>query len=51
MWGIQPSEFWDMDIEQWWWLYDVKVPKENKHGYAGRLTESDVKELYELING
>lgn len=51
MWGIQPSEFWDMDVEQWWWLYEAKTPAKNTHGYAGKLTDDDVAELYEMISG
>lgn len=39
-----------MDQEEWWWIYVTKSPK-NTSGYAGKLTDDDVSELYELING
>jgi len=43
MWGIPPSDFWAMDLEEWWWLYESKKPRD------GSLSESDLQELYELI--
>lgn len=44
-WGIQPSEFWGMDAEEWWWLYDVKRQRDPAVDYAGRLDEATVAEL------
>lgn len=40
---MPPGDFWDMDLEEWWWLYEVKQPRD------GRTTETDYAELYELI--
>lgn len=44
-WGIQPSEFWSMDVEEFWWLYEYKRPRDPKKDYAGSLTKKDVREL------
>jgi hypothetical protein len=38
-----------MSSEEWWWLYAVKKPRDKASNYAGRLTEDDCAELYELI--
>lgn len=38
-----------MSPEEFWWLYDVKKPRDPSTCYAGTLSEDDVKELYELI--
>jgi len=40
-----------MSPEEWWLLYDMKRPRDRQSDYAGTLTESDVVELYELIDG
>ena len=24
-WEIQPSEFWRMTVQEWWWEYDMRV--------------------------
>jgi len=43
-WGIQPSEFWAMTLNEWWCEYDSKA--ENSEGkFAGKLTKRDVDEL------
>lgn len=49
-WGIQPSEFWEMDVEEWWWLYDAKreAATAPTH-YAGTLSKSDLQELDEWL--
>jgi len=43
-WGIQPSEFWAMTINEWWLEYDSKLENDTSK-YAGKLTKSDVEEL------
>jgi hypothetical protein len=43
VWGVPPASFWDMDLEEWWWLYEVKQPREE------RDNRPDYAELYELI--
>lgn len=50
-WGIQPSEFWQMTISEWWLEYELKSPKDPKGTYAGKLTRADVEELKELLHG
>ena len=38
-WGIQPSEFWNMSIAEWWWVFDskyVKVRRETEGNYTTR---------------
>lgn len=48
-WGIQPSEFWEMTIPEWFLEYELKAPKDPKDTYAGKLTRADVEELKELL--
>ena len=48
-WGIQPGEFWDMTIPEWWLEYELKAPKDPKETYAGKLTRADVEELKEYL--
>jgi len=46
-WGIQPSEFWDMTMAEWFCEYEFY--NANRPGrFAGSLTERDVDELLEL---
>jgi len=42
-WGIQPTEFWNMTIGEWWAEYDLRVETQGK--FAGKLTRSDVDDL------
>ena len=46
-WGIQPSEFWQMGPEEWWWVYDTK--RTDKPVPGSNLDEDELAELYELI--
>lgn len=48
-WGIQPSEFWDMTLPEWFLEYELRAPKEKGETYAGKLTRADVEELKEFI--
>lgn len=48
-WGIQPSEFWEMTIAEWFLEYEIKAPKDPKDTYAGTLTRADVEELKDLL--
>jgi hypothetical protein len=43
-WGIQPSEFWSMTMNEWWCEYDFKLERDTTK-YAGKLTKSDVDDL------
>lgn len=49
-WGIQPGHFWNMDQEEWFWLYEARRPRDKSTDYAGRLTEDDCAELYTLLH-
>jgi hypothetical protein len=44
-WGIQPSEFWNMTMSEWWVEYEAKAPAAKGEKFAGKLTRSDVDEL------
>ena len=47
-WGIQPSEFWDMTMAEWFCEYDFhNSTREGR--FAGKLTESVVDEMLELF--
>jgi len=48
-WGIQPSEFWEMTISEWWAEYDINAPSEPGEKYAGKLTRADVEELKDYL--
>jgi hypothetical protein len=50
-WGIQPSEFWEMTISEWWLEYEINAPSDPKEKYAGKLTRAEVEELKELLHG
>lgn len=50
-WGIQPSEFWEMTIGEWWLEYELRTPAEKGDRFAGNLTAGEVEELRELIDG
>lgn len=39
-----------MTCEEWWWLYDVKRPKNPATDYAGTLTQDDVDELSAMFD-
>jgi hypothetical protein len=49
-WGIQPGEFWEMTIPEWFLEYELKAPKDKSETYAGKLTRADVDELKELLS-
>jgi len=44
-WGIQPSEFWEMTMAEWWCEYDHRSTNTADGKFAGKLTRSDVEEL------
>lgn len=48
-WGIQPSEFWDMTIGEWWAEYELHSPNGDEK-FAGKLTRQDVDELLTWTN-
>lgn len=48
-WGIQPSEFWEMTISEWWLEYELKANAGAKDRFAGNLTLAEVEELKELL--
>lgn len=48
-WGIQPDSFWSMDVQEWWWIYDVKRPRDPALDNAGSLDADTVKELYDWL--
>jgi hypothetical protein len=48
-WGIQPSEFWDMTMGEWWAEYDLQAPA-GEDKFAGKLTRKDVDELRDWMN-
>lgn len=42
-WGIQPSEFWRMCPQEWWWLYEANVGSDLKDKQE---TSDRLKRLY-----
>jgi hypothetical protein len=46
-WGIQPSEFWNMTIPEWWAEYDLNTKAAPGDKFAGKLTQGDVDDLLE----
>lgn len=47
-WGIQPSEFWEMTISEWWCEYEAKAADQSGR-FAGNLTQNDVDELNDWL--
>lgn len=47
--GIQPSEFWDMSPEEFWWVFEFKRPRNPDTDFAGALTRTDVADLYDYM--
>jgi hypothetical protein len=39
-----------MSMGEWWRIYEVKRPKDPDTDYAGKLNETQVMELYELLD-
>ena len=50
-WGIQPSEFWQMTIPEWWIEYELRAPAPKDERFAGTLTRVEVEELKDFMNG
>jgi hypothetical protein len=48
-WGIQPSEFWAMTLNEWWCEYDSKAQQDTSK-YAGRLTQGDIDDLKDWMD-
>ena len=45
---MQPSEFWQLHPKEFWWLVEAnRAPKT----YAGGMTESEVREIYDQAFG
>lgn len=38
-----------MSMVEWWWLYDVKCPKD-KSGHATSLTDDEIQELLKMMD-
>lgn len=47
-WGIQPGEFWDMTVSEWFAEYDLRVTNAPGDKFAGKLTRGDVDELLDF---
>lgn len=45
MWSIQPSEFWAMCLEEWWWMYDARIGEPK----IGGIPESQLERLYSKL--
>lgn len=43
-WQIQPSEFWGMTLQEFWWVYDARKPPPPKVGTSG-FTAAEVDEI------
>lgn len=48
-WGIAPSEFWRMSMQEWAWLFDVKKPRRTGE-WAGRMTDDEVVSLSRALD-
>ncbi len=46
-WGIQPSEFWDMTLAEWFCEAEHRMPR-GAGDYAGNLTRDDVDRLHRI---
>jgi len=50
-WGIQPGEFWAMTMKEWFLEFELNQPTSGKDCFAGGLTQGDVDELAEFLEG
>ena len=50
-WGIQPSEFWNMTMSEWFceWEFRHGDNAGTEGTYAGKLTQGDVDELMDVM--
>lgn len=46
-WGIGPTEFWQLTLREFWWLFDVRRPPPPKVGRSS-FTVPEVKRLIKL---
>lgn len=44
-WGIQPSEFWGMTLNEWFCEWELNADSHSPENYAGKLTQGDVDDL------
>jgi hypothetical protein len=42
---VSPSEFWGMTTTELWWLYETKVPQEQRDKASGEYWQ----EMYEVL--
>jgi hypothetical protein len=49
-WGIQPSEFWNMTINEWWAEYDHHAAATASGKFAGKLTQGAIDELKDWMD-
>ena len=48
-WGIQPSEFWEMTLSEWWAEYDHHAPQTDQK-FAGKLTQGAVDDILDWLD-
>jgi hypothetical protein len=45
-WKLAPSEFWEMPLEEWFWLYNATLPPESK-----RMSAEDFNDCLAVLEG
>ena len=50
-WGLSPTEFWDMTLPEWFIEYWDRTPRVRGRDYAGTLTNGDIEDIREFMNG
>jgi hypothetical protein len=48
-WGVQPSEFWNMTLSEWWAEYDHHDTT-SPGKFAGNLTQEDVNDITAFLD-
>ena len=48
-WGIQPSDFWDMTLPEWWAEYDYHAIAQ-PGDFAGGLTQGDLDDIDDWLD-
>jgi len=39
--GLQPSEFWEMTTQEWWWMFDHKLVTSERIKDPGHTSQSE----------
>jgi hypothetical protein len=47
-WDLSPSDFWDMTVQEWWWVYDRKIHQEKSVKDEDGISDLDRERAREI---